>query len=68
MDLEVAETVLFNMARSPRDAWLNWPSRVSPLIAASLKIAVEPLLVLNEHVQQHLASFGKPEADFANAE
>ncbi len=57
------------MARSPRDAWLNWPSRVSPLIAASLKIAVEPLLeVLNEHVQQHLASFGKPEADFANAE
>ncbi|MBE2992992.1 hypothetical protein IFR23_13340 [Sphingomonas sp. CFBP 13603] len=34
-----------------------------------LKIAVEPLLeVLNEHVQQHLASFGKPEADFANAE
>ncbi len=69
VDLEVAETLMFNMARSLRDAWLNWPSRVSPLIAASLGIAVEPLLeALNEHVQQHLASLGEPEADFANAE
>jgi len=69
VDLEVAETLLFNMARSVRDAWLNWPSRVSPLIAASLGIAVEPLLeALNDHVQQHLASLGEPEADFANAE
>jgi hypothetical protein len=69
VDLEVAETLLFNMARSLRDAWLNWPSRVAPLIAASLGIAVEPLLeALNDHVQQHLASLGEPEADFANAE
>ncbi len=69
VDIEVAETLLFNMARSVRDAWLNWPSRVSPLIAASLGIAVEPLLeALNDHVQQHLASLGEPEADFANAE
>lgn len=69
VDLEVAETLLFNMARSVRDAWLNWPSRVSPLIAASLGISVEPLLeALNDHVQQHLASLGEPEANFANAE
>ncbi len=69
VDLEVAETLLFNMARSLRDAWLNWPSRVAPLIAASLGIEVEPLLeALNDHVQQHLASLGEPEADFANAE
>jgi hypothetical protein len=69
VDLEVAETLLFNMARSTRDAWLNWPSRIAPLMAASLGIAVEPLLeALNDHVQQHLASLGEPEADFANAE
>jgi hypothetical protein len=69
VDLEVAETLLFNMARSSRDAWLNWPSRIAPLIAASLGIAVEPLLeALNDHVQQHLASLGEPEADFASAE
>lgn len=69
VDLEVAETLLFNMARSLRDAWLNWPSRIAPLVAASLGIAVEPLLeALNDHVQQHLASLGEPEADFANAE
>ena len=69
VDLEVAETLLFNMARSSRDAWLNWPSRIAPLMAASLGIAVEPLLeALNDHVQQHLVSLGEPEADFANAE
>ncbi len=69
VDLEVADTLLFNLARSLRDAWLNWPSRVAPLIAASLGIAVEPLLeALNNHVQQHLASLGEPEADFAGAE
>lgn len=68
VDLEVAETLLFNAARSLRDAWLNWPSRVAPLIAAALGIAVEPLLeALNDHVSQHLVDLGEPEADFAGA-
>ncbi len=66
VDLEVADTILFDLARSVRDAWLNWPSRVAPLIAAKLGISVEPLLeALNDHVQQHLADLGEPEADFA---
>lgn len=68
VDLEVADTILFELARSLRDAWLNWPSRVAPLIAAQLGIGVEPLLeALNDHVQQQLARLGEPEADFAVA-
>lgn len=68
VDLEVADTILFELARSLRDAWLNWPSRVAPLIAAQLGIPVEPLLeALNDHVQQQLARLGEPEADFAAA-
>jgi len=69
VDLEVADALLFEMARSLRDAWLNWPSRIAPLIAASLGIAVDPLLeALNDHVQQHLVELGEPEADFAGAD
>jgi hypothetical protein len=34
--MTVAEEVLFNAFRQQRDAWLNWPSRVAPLMAADL--------------------------------
>jgi hypothetical protein len=69
VDLEVAEAVLFEQARHFRDAWLNWPNRVAPLIAAKLDVPVDPVLeALKEHVQQHLASLGEPEGDFANAD
>jgi len=67
IDIEVAQAVLFEQARSFRDAWQNWPSRVAPLIAAKLNVAVEPVLeALNEHVHQQLDDLGEPEADFAD--
>ena len=67
IDIEVAQAVLFEQARSFRDAWQNWPTRVAPLIAAKLNVAVEPVLeVLNEHVHQQLDDLGEPEADFAD--
>jgi hypothetical protein len=69
VDLEVAEAVLFEQARNLRDAWLNWPNRVAPLMAAKLGVPVEPVLeALKEHVQQQLADLGEPEADFADAD
>lgn len=69
VDLEVAEAVLFEQARAFRDAWQNWPSRVAPLIAAELGVAVEPVLeALNEHVHQQLSDLGEPEADFEDAD
>ena len=38
VELAVAEEVLFNAFRQQRDAWLNWPSRVAPLMAADLDV------------------------------
>ncbi|MEN2749242.1 hypothetical protein [Sphingomonas sp. T9W2] len=65
IDIEVAETVLFNQARQFRDAWMNWPARVGPLIAAELGVPPDPVLeALNKHVQQQLNDLGDPDAAF----
>lgn len=69
VDLETAEAVLFEQARMFRDAWMNWPVRVGPLIAAELGVAVEPVVeALSKHVQQTLNDLGEPDADFAARE
>jgi hypothetical protein len=68
-DIEVAEAVLFEQARAIRDAWMNWPSRVGPLIAAELGISPDPVLeALNKYVQQQLQDLGEPDADWAGAD
>jgi hypothetical protein len=68
VDIEVAEAVLFEQARAIRDAWLNWPSRVGPLIAAELGVQPDPVVeALNKYVQQQLDDLGEPDADFAGA-
>ena len=36
IELTHAERVVFETFRGVRDAWLNWPTRVGPLIAADL--------------------------------
>ena len=46
---------VFKLARNERDAWLNWPARVSSQMAA--RLAVDPHLmhvVLEEAVRAHL--------------
>ncbi len=69
VDLEVAEAVLFEQARQFRDAWMNWPVRVGPLIAAELGVPADPVVeALNTHVQQLLNDLGEPDADFAGKE
>lgn len=69
VDLEVAEAVLFEQARQIRDAWMNWPTRVGPLIAAELGIAADPVVeALNTHVTQLLNDLGEPDADWAGTE
>lgn len=66
VDIEVAEAVLFEQARMIRDAWMNWPSRVGPLIAAELGVTADAVLeALNKHVQQQLQDLGEPDPDFA---
>lgn len=68
VDIETARTVLFETARAARDAWLSWPSRVGPLIAAQLGLQPEPVIeALTAHVHQQLADLGEPEDDFGDA-
>jgi hypothetical protein len=65
VELEVAEKVLFEAARGQRDAWMNWPSQIAPLLAADLSMdAGQVLEALNPYVQQHLEQLGSPKADF----
>lgn len=67
VDIELAEAVLFEQARQFRDAWMNWPARVGPLIAAELGVPPDPVVgALNKHVQQQLQDLGEPEAEFAD--
>lgn len=65
VEIETAEKVLFEQARQERDAWLNWPARVGPLIAATFDLEADRVTeVLAGHVQQHLADIGEPDAEF----
>lgn len=60
IELADAEAVLFDMFRQQRDAWLNFPSRVAPLIAADLGLeAARVTEVLSEHVHKQLSDLGE---------
>ena len=65
VDIEVAEAVLFEQARLWRDAWMNFPTRVGPLIAADMGVeagvAVE---LLTAHVHQQITDLGEVKAEF----
>ncbi|EHJ8971166.1 hypothetical protein G6S35_003117 [Salmonella enterica] len=60
--LDEAKEVLFTCARQSRDAWMNWPARVAPLMAADLDIPADRMTeVLTEHVHKHISLLGEPE-------
>lgn len=62
IEMTIAEEVLFNAFRQQRDAWLNWPSRVAPLMAADLDVPADRMTeVLTEHVHKHISTLGEPE-------
>lgn len=62
IEMTVAEEVLFNAFRQQRDAWLNWPSRVAPLMAADIGVPADRMTeVLIEHVHKHISVLGEPE-------
>ena len=63
----LAEKVLFEKARQARDAWLCWPSKTAPLVAAALGLEnSDALLVeLTAHVHKQIAQLGNADvADF----
>ena len=50
---------VFKLARSERDAWLNWPARVSAQMAARLEVDTHTMHVsLESAVREHLQELG----------
>ena len=51
---------MFKLARTERDAWLNWPARISAQMAARLGMDAHALHVaLEAAVREHLAELGE---------
>jgi hypothetical protein len=51
---------VFKLARSERDAWLNWPARVSAQMAAKLNVDPHTMHVaLEAAVREHLQELGE---------
>lgn len=67
VELAVAQAVLFEASRGQRDAWLNWPAKVGPLLAAELGLeeADRVTEALTAHVHKQISELGEPAADFS---
>lgn len=69
VEIEVAEAVIFDDRRAARDAWMAFPSRFAPLLAADLDIDGATLAeALKPYVHQQLDELGEPDLDFATDE
>jgi hypothetical protein len=56
VEVDVVHKAVFDLARQDRDSWSNWPSRISPLMAAELGIEqVKCAVLLEKYVREHLA-------------
>lgn len=68
VEVEQAEKVLFETQRAQRDAWMNFPTRIGPLLAAELGVDADKVVeALTVHVHQQLDDLGDPEADFRSS-
>jgi hypothetical protein len=60
VDRSQAIAHVFRLARSERDAWLNWPARITAQMAARLEIDAHELHVaLESAVREHLIELGE---------
>ena len=60
VDRSQAIAHVFKLARAERDAWLNWPARVSAQMAASLGVDPHAVHVaLESAVREHLQELGE---------
>ena len=60
IDRSQAIAHVFKLARAERDAWLNWPSRVSATMASVLKVDAHVMHVAMESaVREHLQELGE---------
>lgn len=67
--IEVAEMAIFDDRRAARDAWMAWPGRMAPLLAADLGIDGSRLAeALKVYVHQQLDELGEPNLEFGDTE
>ena len=60
VDRSQAIAHVFKLARTERDAWLNWPSRISAQMAADLGLDPHTFhLALEDAVRDHLQALGE---------
>ena len=60
VDRHQAIAHVFKLARTERDAWLNWPARISAQMAARLGVEAHTLHVaLDAAVREHFAELGE---------
>lgn len=68
IELAQAEEIVFEVFRDARDAWLRWPSKVAPFIAAAPGVDVDEVTaLLSEYVYEQLRELGEPQPDFTAA-
>jgi|SRR5579884_2452710 hypothetical protein len=60
VDRNQAIAHVFKLARSERDAWLNWPARISAQMAARLDVDPHAMhIALEASVREHLQELGE---------
>jgi hypothetical protein len=60
VDRSQAIAHVFKLARSERDAWLNWPARISAQMAAKLEVDAHTMhIALEAAVREHLQELGE---------
>ena len=60
VDRAKAVAQVFRLARDERDAWVNWPARVTAVMAAELEVDPHQAhTVLERHVRDHLAELSE---------
>lgn len=69
IELEVARDVLFEQARSFRDALMKWPADIGPRLAAELNHSAEAVTgALTRYVHTLLSDLGEPDPEFSTDE
>lgn len=65
IEVERASLQFFQLARQARDAWMTWPTRIGPMLAADLGVETPALVeALNRYVQEQLERIGEKEPNF----
>jgi hypothetical protein len=60
VDRAKAVAHVFKLARTERDAWLNWPARISAQMAATLGVDPHAMhIALEAAVREHLSELGE---------